>query len=401
MIISLPKFSREFLFLLIATYFAQGSLYALESVIAKISLLLIIIISFFYLIKSLKLKSRKGVFYYALIAFLLLNFVGYLLQGVFGDGFSGIYFSQLKKIIVSLLVFFPFYYFSYKGYLSKEQLLRFFIIMMPIVIFSFYLTKSNILSERLSDDENVVNNSAYLFVSFIPYVFLWSKRKLFSIISLSLLLFFIIQSGKRGAVIIGIMSTIFFAYYQLTTLEPKKRLQGFIVSIIGVLLLISFSYEFYLSNEYLINRLSKIDEGGSGRDVIYSNLFNNWAESNNVFNYLLGFGFVSTVKYSGTNNLAHNDWLEVLTNFGLLGMFIYLTLFFASIFFIFNPNVEREDKFIMVSIIIIWFLKTLFSMFYTSISTVFIIVLLGFLFGKYKRNQDLKQPNINIQASKP
>ena len=244
-----------------------------------------------------------------------------------------------------------------------------------------------------SDNENVVTNTAYFFVALIPYIFLWGKRKALSIISLVLLLFFIIQGAKRGALISAVMGVLVFIYYQLTTIEPKERIKSLIISILGILLLIYFSYDFYMSNDFLVSRIEKINQGGSGRDIIYSNLWNSWLESNNIFRYLFGFGFVSSIKYSGTTNLAHNDWLELLINFGLLGISIYLLLFSAVIRFVFCSNAERVDRLMMLTIIFIWFLKTMVSMFYTSDITIFNLVLIGYLLGKYQRNKNIASIN--------
>lgn len=186
------------------------------------------------------------------------------------------------------------------------------------------------------------------------------------------------------------MGALVFIYYQVTTVDPKKRIKSSIVSITGVLLLIGFSYDFYISNEFLINRIQKIDEGGSGRDFIFLNLLNNWLESDSILTYLFGFGFVSTIKYSGTGNLAHNDWLELLTNFGLLGVFVYLSVFYALFRFLLYSKVEKEDKLMLLAIVLIWFLQTLFSMYYTVSTTVLTSVLLGYLFGKYHHNRSAK-----------
>lgn len=380
MIIRSNNFVRNLLFFLIVVYFAQGSVYATGSVIAKLSLLLIVIISCIYLTKSLLIKSKKEIFYYSLISLIFLNIFGFMIAGYFDE----IYFSQLKDILTALLPFFPFYYFAYKGDLSKNNLLWFFVISVPIVIIDFYNTRSGILSERLSDNENVVTNTAYMFTALIPYIFLWGKNKFFSIFSLILLLFFVIQGAKRGALIVGVMGTLVFVYYQLIIIEPRNRLKGFSLTLVGVVLLIVSLYYFYVSNDYLVQRFQEID-GGSGRDVIFLNLLNNWVGSNNIINYLFGFGFMSTIQYSGTGNLAHNDWLELLTNFGLLGIFIYLFLFYGALRLVFGGKLDKEDKLILLAIICMWFLTTFFSMYYTSISTVFYIILIGYFFGMHQR----------------
>lgn len=378
MIISLNSFFRDFLFLIIAVYFAQGAFYTTGSVIAKICLLLILVISAVYLIKSLLIKSKKELFYYALIALLFLNIFGFFINGEL----DGIYFSQIRNILTAFLPFFPFYYFSYKGDLSKNNILRFFIILIPIAVISFYTSRNDIIAQQLTDSENIVTNTAYFFVALIPYVFLLGKRKTLSFLSLILLLFFIIQSAKRGALIIGGMGGLIYIYYQLATIQKSKRIQGFVLALIGVTLLLISSYYFYISNEFLIKRLEEVDEGASGRGIIYSILLNSWYESNSIIDYLFGFGFVSSIKHSG-GLLAHNDWIELLINFGLLGVFIYLFLFYAAVRFIANPKVKKEHRIIMIAIISIWFLQTLFSMFYTSSLTSLTSVVLGYLIGSY------------------
>lgn len=380
----LNRVLRNSLLLLLALYFTQGSFYPTGSVVGKLALLLVLIISSFYLIKSLLKKSvHKGLFYYAWAALLLVNTLGFFLEGNFG----GIHLAQYRNILTALLPFFPFYYLASRGTLTDKHLRYFSLILLPIFIASFFTSRHDLLSQSLNDSENVVTNTAYLFVALIPYIFLWGKQKLIAAAGMVLLLFFIIQGAKRGALIVALMGCSIFIYYLLSSVEPKKRVRSFLVALVGIGLLAMYVYDFYISNEFLINRMQKISDGGSGRDFIYLNLLNNWYESNSVINYLFGFGFVSTIKYSGSGHLAHNDWLELLTNFGLLGVTIYAIVFFAALRFILNRNIVKEHRLIMLAIVSMWFLQTLFSMYYTTSSTAFTSILLGYLFGSHQYNK--------------
>src|SRR5690606_15853334 len=98
---------------------------------------------------------------YSWLALIILNTLGFLFEG----RFDGIYFSQYRNILISLLPFFPFYYFGLKGYLTEEKLLRLFILMLPISILSFYSSKNNIIESQISNTDNFVSNTAYLFVA--------------------------------------------------------------------------------------------------------------------------------------------------------------------------------------------------------------------------------------------
>ena len=85
---------------------------------------------------------------------------------------------------------------------------------------------------------------------------------------------------------------------------------------------------------------------------------------------------------------AHNDWLELLSNFGLFGVIVYIMLFFAAYKLIRNPNWGDTDKrLFMLTVIIMWFLITLFSMGYTSSDGYLKAMLLAYLIGN--RNKAL------------
>ncbi|WP_368570868.1 O-antigen ligase family protein [Acinetobacter haemolyticus] len=377
--INVNKFSVNFLFFLIIIYFSQGALYPTGHFVAKISLLFIFGISFSFLIKSILLNNNKSIVYYSLLALIILNTIGFL----FESKFDGTNFEQFKFILIVLLPFFPFYYLSLKGYLKEEKIVFLFLLILPVVILSFYNSEKSIIQNYAWEVENVVNNKGYFFLALIPFVFL-IKNKILSISSLLVIFFYIIQSSKRGAVVLALLALIVFIIYQFSMINRKKIIQSSLLSLIGLIFITKFAIDIYMSNEYLISRLQKIDDGGSGRDIIYKNLWSNWVDSNSLLNYLFGFGFVSTLIYSGTGNLAHNDWLELLTNFGLLGVLIYV-IFFSSIFtFILQKDIDKKSRFTLICVFLIAFFQTFFSMFYTSATNLFLIILLAYLLGSYE-----------------
>lgn len=391
MSVNLNNFFRGFLFYLIVVYFLQGSLYASGSIIAKISLFFILFISSIYSLKVLLIKSKKPIFIIAWFALLVLNIIGFIYESVF----SGIYYAQFRNILTAILPFFPFYYFAYKGALLEKHLLHFFIMLVPVAVWGFVVNINNELANRISANENIVSNMAYFFVALIPYVFLWGKKRFMSILSLIVLLFFVIQGSKRGAIIIAALQVLIFIYYNFMVFKSDNRIKDIVVAIIGILLIFSFSYNLYLSNEFLIERLSGIgSDGGSGRDVMFLNLWSNWYESNSLINYIFGFGFASTLLYSGVGLFAHNDWFELLTNFGLLGIIIYLWVISSAFYFIIDNKNKKQYRIIMLSIMVMWLLKTFFSMYYTDSITILTSLLLGYLFGR-SFNDRLRQNSDN------
>lgn len=381
--VNLNRISSNSLIFFILLYFCQGVLYPSGFILGKISALFIILISSFYLFKVFLLKKNKGFFCYSWLALIVLNIIGFL----FESKFDGIYFSQIKNILISLLPFFPFYYFGIRGYLTEEKLLKLFILMLPVSILNFYSSRNDILENKISNSDNFVTNTAYLFVALLPYVFLFGKRRIISIISFLLLMFFIIQSAKRGALISALLGGVIFLYYQFSIIDARKRIQGYIFSFFAFILILKFSIDLYQSNEYLVGRMEEIDQGGSGRDIIYYNLWNNWIKSENIFNSLFGFGFASTIFYSGTGHLAHNDWLELLTNFGLLGFLVYLFVFLSMVEMILVRGIKKESKLILICIFLMSIIQTIVSMYYTSTTTIFSVILLGYICSQYYRSK--------------
>src|SRR5690606_4527350 len=144
-----------------------------------------------------------------------------------------------------------------------------------------------------------------------------------------------------------------------------------------------FTAEFYMSNEYLLQRLEKIDfstgDGAGSRNYIYGSILDAWLTTENFLNLLFGFGFAGSLKL--TNGMfAHNDWLELLSNFGLLGITIYLSLF-VSLFLYIKYRMTGLNKIILFCIMSLWLISTLFSMNYISGSSYFQTIIIAYLVG--------------------
>lgn len=156
---------------------------------------------------------------------LLLNLLGYIFTANFS--FSG-HFGQLKTILIVSLPFYPFYYFTQKEKLHVKYLIWFFLIMLLITVAQFYFQRAEILTMRVTDNVNVVINEAYTFVFLIPYLFLLKEKKTFSMLLAFIILFFIIQGAKRGAIIAGTIGMLYFAYYQLKTIDKKNTTKSYL-----------------------------------------------------------------------------------------------------------------------------------------------------------------------------
>jgi O-antigen ligase len=131
--------------------------------------------------------------------------------------------------------------------------------------------------------------------------------------------------------------------------------------------------------------MEQLVEGNvSGRDRIYANIFNGWLESDSIMNLFFGYGFAGSRPLSGFDSYAHNDWLELLSNFGLLGVTIYFVLFYSIFKTIRNSSWGNDKKIIFLTIMGMWFATTLFSMGYTSMGGYLNAMMLAYLLGSSK-----------------
>lgn len=377
---------RDLIFVLLGLYYAQGTLYAQGSNFSLGVLLSIIVISGFYFIRIFLSNVKRTLFFNVWTCLLVLNTVGFVFTGTFSDPN---HISMFKGVLLTLMIFYPFYFFSYNNTLKSKHLIMFLILMIPFFIPQYFLTSERILSERLSNKTDVVNNSSYLFVGLIPYVFLIKQKKIFAIIIMLVLIFFIIQSSKRGALFSGAIGLLCFAYFHLRTIEKKNRVKGYLYVAATIIGISYFALNLFKNNEFLILRMESILEGSSsGRDTIFYNLFYYWFQSDNFINLIFGYGFAASLKLSGTGNFAHNDWLELLSNFGLIGFVVYLILFISALKKVISQQWITEKRIILLVVLLIWLMNTIVYRFYSAGDGFLYSIILAYLIGSKTKKLD-------------
>lgn len=168
-------------------------------------------------------------------------------------------------------------------------------------------------------------NAVYFITCLFPIVFLDINKyiRIFIIVSstASALL-----SAKRTAFIVLVLAFSLPYMIRLLRSGRKNKLRT-IVSLIVLLLLIVYLYDYLLVrfNITIFERFQSISEdGGSGRLDIYSSVIEAFRNSG-IMNKLLGHGYNGVFNYGVTYTSAHNDFLEVLYDNGLIGLLLYLS----------------------------------------------------------------------------
>ena len=275
----------------------------------------------------------------------------------------------LLTIYQSLLPIFAYYVLVKQKKFTLKDLKRIVPVFILFGVYKFF-DSAAIISETL-DTEEFTNGAAYTIMALIPLLVLYNKNAIIQYALLAGAMFIIILGVKRGAILISALCVVYIIWNNLTAgVFSKKRLSSTrriaIVIIVGVFLFFVWRYveSVWESNDYLRFRLEYSMENGAGaREDIYKDLFRHFFVHANLFEMLFGMGAYGTLLV--TTNLAHNDWLEVLTDEGILGLFIfayYIWEFYRSV-----RKYKNEDlKLTYTLCFIIFFATTFFSMSYSS-----------------------------------
>lgn len=288
--------------------------------------------------------------------------------------------NTLGNTLYALLAFVMFAFLGKKGILTHKFILVSAILLTVAAIPSFYNAQQLALTKIASESDETTVNASTIFLMLLPLLFCLRNRFV-SLVLFCVYLFFLISGAKRGNILAAVIPAVLYAW--MLYKENKKnvfKISVFIIAIVAVALWVK---DLILSNNYLLSRYEQTLEGNtSGRDVIYSIMWNMWSGTDSIVNLLFGFGYNGTFLYSPIHKFAHNDWLEILVDFGLLGALFYAAIFisFARLYFRLDRGYPRL---VCIAIVSIWFMKTLYSMGFTDEMLALMSIPFGCLFSEY------------------
>ena len=264
-----------------------------------------------------------------------------------------------------------------------------FILKLTLLLFVLGIIRFGYVEQSLvSLGDEVTNNVAYTFVYLsIAFPLFFKHNIKLGLLLLGVSLILIMYGSKRGAIGCYAVVLILFAFYYV----KNHRSKFLSIFVLGVMLLgTSFMvYREYTNNTYLQERIVETIEGNdSGRGSIYTQLWDNWSQTRSISQQLFGKGMAQTINVAG--NYAHNDWLELLTNNGLIGVGVYLLFFLSAYFYVKRSPLIGFDRCVAYACILVLFMVSIFSMGYTG--NYFCFLMLGTMIGKSE--------NIKWQAKK-
>lgn len=366
---------------LLAFYSMQGTIIPTGgSAFSQMIVLITMLMGLYYTVKTMQMKGKplyfKGLnlLFFTLVVYgviLLFSDHQYIVKAkLFDNEVSKS--SYLKSLFLSFPNIYTFYYFSRKNLLSESSLRKWVIAFVGIAIFIFSDYKISTIKTMLqngNDVEEVTNNMGYLFVALIPGVVLFKDNVKLQYSLLIVCMTFIMMGMKRGSIIVGVLSLIYYLYFNF---KYNNRVSKGKVVFFSILLIVAayFITEHMMeSSDYFMSRIAQTKEGNSsGRNEIYEHFWNHFKNEMDTFKFLFGNGANATLDIGV--NYAHNDWLEIAINQGVFGLVVYAIYWLCFWRTIKSITYNKTAKLVLSLTFISFFIKTLFSMSYTEYSIV-------------------------------
>ena len=251
---------------------------------------------------------------------------------------------------------------------------KFFLCTMALVSIVMYFVTMSIM--RL-EDENSYGGGYQILVALPVFLYFFRNKALRTQMIITIvLLVLVLTSMKRGDILACILVVVVYYYIKLRDKKGKIDLRIIVAAIVTAFIGF-FAFKYLLAtNEIFAWRFEQTIEGdSSNRDTIYSSLWNYYLNAPlNV--QLFGGGFDATLKIADAR--AHSDVLEVLSCEGIIGLIVYMGSF-ISLFKQMRRRTDVTEKAILASILIIWFVKMIFSMFIFSQPSIILFALTAYI----------------------
>lgn len=304
--------------------------------------------------------NRPTLFENVVFSFMGLNLIYYLISYIWITPTT----TNLGNTLFCMSSFLLFLYLGRKRVLDNRFIL-FATILLTISGIAYYYNYQDVVLQRFDsyDVDSYTNNASAVFLFLLPVLF-FIKKDYIRYSLLFICLFFIVSSVKRGNILASMVPLMLLIWFSI------RKSKGSILktSLIFVAFVFLFYYlrEWILNNDYFLRKYEQTLEGySSNRDIIYAEALNLWYNAGDFFTMLFGYGYDGTLQNMATGYRAHNDWLELLVDYGLLGVFFYLFIFISFVRQIKHIS-SVQSKLSLISVLLIWFMKSCYSMGYTD-----------------------------------
>jgi hypothetical protein len=263
-----------------------------------------------------------------------------------------------------------------------------------IILRSFYIILNYNYANNKELAQELVNTNTYLILWLLPLLLINKSKINISILFLGIIV--ILLAAKRGPIIAIILSSlsVFFLNKRNRTIYLKVFILVSVFLFISYLILPEIFVKFFSKWSRESQYFDFAGNLTSSRSDFWSILVNKWLNGK-YYQIIFGFGFFKVPSVLseniGVDLFAHSDWIEIMYDNGLLGIFIFSLIHFSAI------KSLRLAKFYNckdTNLLIYIYLTYLFSNFYTQ-STIglqhcWFWIIFSFLLGRTYKEKSLK-----------
>lgn len=229
-------------------------------------------------------------------------------------------------------------------------------------------------------------NTIYSMCLLLPLVITIPKKPL-RLFLISLIIILTIVSHK-GSLFIAIIGTLLISYL-LNSKRKSLRIIG--LPIIGFMVYYGMDFVirhftgFGLYYNYI---LRDIDSGGNGRTIIYTNVLNA-IHNSDLISKLFGHGFNAVASASFNSGLgAHNDFLEILYDYGILGLILIIAVLYVLIKWM-VILIKKDSGFKTIYTTFLFEMVVMMSLSNSIFQTGYVLIIVFYLFGIIKNAENI------------
>lgn len=327
---------------------------------SKLVLAAVLFISIIHMVKCL--QQFKLPVYFKGLTLLLAAFVIYGLIRTFLDTrVSGVAsFTFLKNVSMSLLPIYSYFYYTKKGYLTELNLKLYVFAFLGVSIAEFFYEQQMRMLEALDGRTDFTNNSSYLIIGLLPLTVFLNKRLIVQYGVIAVILVFAVMGFKRGAMLVALASVLLMVWESVKKMKGGRKMLVMVFAAVVMAYVFQYAEQYVGSSDYFTYRYEKTLAGdASGREDMYPMYFNYFINQNTFSGFLFGNGLDATVFIFG--NGAHNDWLEIAIDMGLLGIILYLIYWYYFTKTLRSSRKLNPVHLVLLLVFISDLLKTFFS----------------------------------------
>lgn len=324
------------------------------------------------------------------------SFVGYALIGTI------IYSHDFRHWLTLLLMLLTALIFYYAFAAIKNKRLIFIILAAAFSLFALYfayiyrdpILHLRLTSARAGDYFDNVNAIGFYFAiaySLALYLSLFRKSKWELFFLIPTIMFFVLGlfTGSRSFILSVAVASVVALYLKMR----KHKVIFFIilVALVGTFLgLMNIPQLAFLKDQFdrTLYTLFGIGNSKVETSTVQRMVWPQYAIYLGGKNLIFGYGTDGFAIFSGVGTYAHNNYAEVICNFGLIGLILYYGCFVIPLLQTYKK--EDEERFMVILMFSMFLVRSLFGVVYYTKEGYLIIALCFFLTKDY----ELYKPNL-------